>query len=410
MLSLPTGPPRPSELGETASAPSAATRGRVLVVDDDRALLEVYADILVNEGFVVSAAFDGAGALRALQADSWDVVLSDVVMPGGNGVDLVRAIRQQDLDMPVVLMTGSPTVETAVHALELGVLHYLVKPVSSAELVRCVSHAAELRQLAAFKHEALRTLGQPDRAPWDRSRLEAVFARALGSLFMAYQPIVRTRDGSVFAWEALLRTHEPAVEGPLAFLEMAERLGRIRDLGRAIRASVCGTAKRTKGVMFFINLHPDDLLDETLFDPRSPLSALAPEIVLEISERSPIESVPDVLGRVRKLRDLGFRLAVDDLGAGYAGLTSFAALEPDFVKLDRGLVAGIDHETIKQKLVGSIVRVSREMRTVVVAEGIETPGERATLTDLGCELMQGFLFRRPEELRGSESFPLATFP
>jgi EAL domain-containing protein (putative c-di-GMP-specific phosphodiesterase class I) len=207
-----------------------------------------------------------------------------------------------------------------------------------------------------------------------------------------------------------LRTREPAVEGPLAFLEMAERLGRTRDLGRAIRASVCGTAKRTKGVMFFINLHPDDLLDETLFDPRSPLCALAPEIVLEISERSPIESVPDVLGRVRKLRDLGFRLAVDDLGAGYAGLTSFAALEPDFVKLDRGLIAGIDHEPVKQKLVGSIVRVSREMRIVVVAEGIETPGERAAATDLGCDLMQGFLFRRPEELRGSESFALATGP
>jgi EAL domain-containing protein (putative c-di-GMP-specific phosphodiesterase class I) len=299
-------------------------------------------------------------------------------------------------------------VETAVQALEMGALHYLVKPVSSAELVRCVAHAADLRRLGAVKREARRTLERPDLPAGDRSRLEAVFTRALSSLFMAYQPIVRTRDGSVFAWEALLRTREPAVDGPLAFLDMAERLGRIRDVGRAIRASVSGTAKRTRGVMFFINLHPDDLLDETLFDPRSPLSALAPEITLEITERSPIDSVPDILARVRKLRDLGFRLAVDDLGAGYAGLTSFASLEPDFVKLDRGLIAGIDREPIRQKLVGSIVEVSRDMGTVVVAEGIETPAERVAATDLGCDLMQGFLFRRPDELRASESFALAT--
>lgn len=397
-------------LSKGTSAPPPATRGRVLVVEDDCALLEAYADTLVNEGFVVSAVCDSACALGALQAGPYDAVLSDVVMPGGSGVDLVRAIRQRDLDLPVVLLTGNPTVETAVQALEMGVLHFLVKPVSVAELVRCVGHAATLRKLATVKHRARRFLGRPDGPTWDRSRIEAVFARALGSLFMAYQPIVRTRDGSVFAWEALLRTRDPAVEGPLAFLEMAERLGRVRDLGRAIRASVSGTAKRTKGVMFFVNLHPDDLLDETLFDLRSPLVALAPEIVLEISESSPIESVPDILGRVRRLRDLGFRLAVDDLGAGYAGLASFAALEPDFVKLDRGLVAGIDHETIKQKLVGSIVRVSHELRAVVVAEGIETPAERATATDLGCDLMQGFLFRRPEELRESQCFALATFP
>jgi CheY-like chemotaxis protein len=144
MLSTRTSSPRPLKLPEAASAsPPPATRGRVLVVDDDRALLEVYADILVNEGFVVSTAFDSAGALCALQADPCDVVLSDVVMPGGSGVDLLRAIRQRDLDLPVVLLTGSPTVETAIQALEMGVLHYLVKPVSGAELVRCAGHAAQ---------------------------------------------------------------------------------------------------------------------------------------------------------------------------------------------------------------------------------------------------------------------------
>ena len=194
---------------------------------------------------------------------------------------------------------------------------------------------------------------------------------------MAYQPIMRTLDGSVFGWEALLRTREPAVTGPLAFLETAERLGRVGELGRLIRASVARTANQRRGTVFFVNLHPDDLLDEALFDASSPLSALAPEIVLEITEQSPFDSIPDVRDRVRRLRSLGFRLALDDLGSGYAGLTSFAALEPEFVKLDRGLVQGLDSAPVKRKLVASIVTVSRDLGITVVAEGIETAAERA---------------------------------
>ena len=381
--------------------------GRVLVVEDDRGLLEVYADILMDAGFEVTPASEGQAALRALAAEPYDVVVSDVVMPGCTGVDLLRAVRERDLDVPVVFVTGQPSVETAVQAVEMGALHYLLKPVAAGELVRCVTNAARLRRLAAVKRAALRYLGQTDGVVGDRAGLDGVFARAMATLTMAYQPIVRTRDGSVFAWEALLRTGEPAVAGPLAFLDMAERLGRIRDLGRAIRTSVAHTAKRTRGVMFFINLHPDDLLDENLFDPEAALSSLAPEIVLEITERSSIEGLPDVRDRVRRLRKLGFRLAIDDLGAGYAGLTSFALLEPEFVKLDRGLVSGLDHEPIKRKLVGSIISVSHELGIAVVAEGIETAAEREAAAELGCDLLQGFLFRRPEQLKFEEGFEIA---
>jgi EAL domain-containing protein (putative c-di-GMP-specific phosphodiesterase class I)/CheY-like chemotaxis protein len=396
--------------GEAPAAGLAARRGRVLIVEDDRALLEAYADILLDEGFVVTSAADGAGAIRALEHRSFDVVLTDVVMPCGTGVDVLRSVRERDLDVPVVLVTGNPSVETAVEALELGALHYLLKPVSAAGLVGSVEHAARLRKLATVKREALRFLGRADGLMGDRAGLEVVFGRAMASLFMAYQPIVRTRDGSVFAWEALLRTRDPAVAGPLAFIEMAERLGQVRELGRTIRESVTRTASRMRGVMFFINLHSDDLLDEALFDPASPLSALAPEIVLEVTERSPLESVPDIRRRAARLRSLGFRLAVDDLGSGYAGLTSFASLEPEFVKLDRGLMAGIDQEPIKRRLVASIVSVSRELGIAVVAEGIETAAEREVATELGCDLMQGFLFRRPEELRETDHFALAGGP
>jgi EAL domain-containing protein (putative c-di-GMP-specific phosphodiesterase class I) len=385
-------------------------RGRVLVVEDDHSLQEAYADILLDAGFDVTTAGDVVGAFRALEAEPVDVVLSDVLMPGGTGVDLLRAVRERDLDMPVVLVTGNPSVETAVQAVEMGALHYLVKPVASAELLKAVENAARLRRLATVKREALRYLGRTDALMGDRAGLEAVFGRALDSLYMAYQPIVRTRDGSVFAWEALLRTREPSVAGPLQFFEIAEKLGRVRELGRAVRASVARTAARTHGVMFFVNLHADELLDEALYDPASPLSALAPEVTLEITERSPIDGVPDLRARRQRLREMGFRLAVDDLGSGYAGLTAYASLEPDFVKLDRGLVVGIDHEPVKSRLVASIVSASRDMGIAVVAEGIEAASERRAMAELGCELMQGYLFRRPEALKEEEFFSVGALP
>jgi EAL domain-containing protein (putative c-di-GMP-specific phosphodiesterase class I) len=391
---------RHAPLGLPNAAPAAA---RVLIVEDDRALLEAYTDILLERGFDVATASDAAAALRALEAGPFDAVLSDVVLPGASGVEILRAVRERALDVPVVLVTGDPTVETAVAALELGALHYLTKPVASAELVRCVEHAAELRKLAAARREAFRNI-RGTGFNCDRAGLEALFSRSLAAMFMAYQPIVRTRDGSVFGWEALLRTREASVAGPLAFIDIAERLDQVRELGRTIRSSVAVTAGHTRGVMFFVNLHAEDLEDEALYDPRSPLSALAPEIVLEITERNPLVGVPEVRERVERLRSLGFRLAVDDLGSGYSGLASFACLEPDFVKLDRGLIHGIDREPVKKKVVGSIVSVSRDLGVTVIAEGIETAAERDAAAEAGADLLQGFFFRRPEELRGAQSF------
>jgi EAL domain-containing protein (putative c-di-GMP-specific phosphodiesterase class I) len=98
------------------------------------------------------------------------------------------------------------------------------------------------------------------------------------------------------------------------------------------------------------------------------------------------------------LRGRGYRIAVSQVGAGAPGLTSFARLEPDFVKLDRSLTLGIDTSPVKQKLVSSMTRLCKDMALSVVVEGVETPGERDRLVDLGCDLLQGHLFaqsRRP---------------
>jgi EAL domain-containing protein (putative c-di-GMP-specific phosphodiesterase class I) len=112
----------------------------------------------------------------------------------------------------------------------------------------------------------------------------------------------------------------------------------------------------------------------------------------------------DVRSRIGALRAAGFRIAVDDLGAGYAGLTTFALLEPDVVKLDMALVRDVHKEATKQTLVRTMIAMCKELGIVVTAEGIECAEERDALAQAGCDLMQGYLFARP-----GDPFPSPTF-
>ena len=377
------------------SVPGAeGMKGRILLVDDERALLEVWSEILTHAGWTVETAGDGAAALQILTRSSFDAILTDIDMPGLNGLQLLRAIRTRDLDVPVVLMTGNPGTDTAIEAVEHGALRYLVKPVPTAVLTKAVEDATGLHRLARLKREALSYLGGEGALPGDLAGLQEAFARALEGLRMAYQPIVWP-DGRVFGREALMRSRSASLPNPGAMFDAAERLGRVHDLGRLIRANVASSPAIASGTAMFVNVHALELTDHQLYDRTSPLSAHAKTVVLEITERSSFERVPELRTKIKSLRDLSYRIAVDDLGAGYAGLTSFAALEPDIVKLDMALVRGVDREPIKQRLVGSMARLCRDLGILVVAEGVETQAEKDILVELGCDLLQGYLFGRP---------------
>jgi EAL domain-containing protein (putative c-di-GMP-specific phosphodiesterase class I) len=212
---------------------------------------------------------------------------------------------------------------------------------------------------------------------------------------MAYQPIVTWSMKRTFAFEALLRSSEPTLPHPGAILEAAERLGRLEDLGRAIRDRVASAIVEAPAEYVFVNLHTRDLLDEALYSPTAPLSRLAGRVVLEITERAALDEVKDAAQRVAKLRKTGFRVAVDDLGARYAGLTSFAQLEPDVVNFDMSLVRGLHENETKRKLIQSMRALFGELGLVVIAEGVETPSERDALVETGCDLLQGYLFAKP---------------
>jgi EAL domain-containing protein (putative c-di-GMP-specific phosphodiesterase class I) len=371
-------------------------KGRVLIADDEVALLRVYKRALVGAGYAVDLANDGAQAIELVKLSEYDTIVSDISMPLMDGLELLRAVRAHDLDVPVVLVTGDPALATAMRALEYGAFRYLPKPFDLEMLTSVVDGAVLVGRMAKLRRRALELYGDPDKQVGDRAGLEASFARALSGLWVAFQPIVSWEHQTIYGYEALVRTTEPTLPHPGAIIDAAERLGKLKALGQTIRAAAAVAFQDAPpDAVLFVNLHPHDLNDDTILHPDAPLTKIASRVVLEITERAAVADGQDVRGRVAALREIGYRIAIDDLGAGYAGLTAFAQLEPEVVKLDMSLVRDVDQQGTKRKLIRSMTDLCHEMGRLVVAEGIETLAERDVLAKLGCELMQGYLFAKP---------------
>jgi EAL domain-containing protein (putative c-di-GMP-specific phosphodiesterase class I) len=214
-----------------------------------------------------------------------------------------------------------------------------------------------------------------------------------------YQPIVSWSHRCIVAYEALVRSSDPELFRPDLLFESAEELGQLHRLGRKIRRAVSADmGQLDPAVELFVNLHPEDLLDEELFSPDADLSRLAGRVVLEITERASLDSITDLRERLDRFRNLGFTIAVDDLGSGYAGLSAFTQIQPNVAKIDMSLVRGVNADTVKRRVVKGMVSVCNQLGIRVVCEGIETTAERDTLAELGCDLMQGYLFAKPDRV------------
>jgi len=389
-----------SEASEDAGALDASKEvpaGRVLLVDDEPVTARSYARALAAAGYQVTTAHDGREAATLANSQIFDVIVSDIAMPDMDGLALLRAIRQADLDVPMIFMTGSPALDTAVSAVEYGAFRYLLKPVAPADLLEVVARGVRVHRLARVRREAAMVRELDGKPIGDRAGLEARFEAAVSKLWIASQPIVSWSGRRIFAYETLLRTDEPTLRSPIDFFDAAERLGRAPELGRIIRARLArDVAALPPPAPLFVNLHPLDLEDPELYADDGALTPFARQVVLEITERAALDRIHELGTRVARLRELGYRIAIDDLGAGYAGLTSFAQLEPEVVKVDMSLVRGIDRSAVKQKLVRSIIALCTELGIHLIAEGIETCAERDMLVTLGGDLCQGYLFAHPD--------------
>ncbi len=367
-------------------------RAKVLFVDDEPQMTAAIRRILSREPFEVMAANSPSDALSMVAQHDFDVVVSDESMPEMSGSDFLARIRRERPYTMRILLTGRASLDTAIHAVNhAGIFRFLQKPCSARDLIGSLHDAVEQRRQGVLTPPTLKP-------PPDPEVLEAHarYERAVEGLWMALQPVVAPARRGVFAYECLVRTSEPTVPHAGAFVELAERLSRARELDRRIRERVAAMLRDAPDdLTVLVNLHPSSLDDPDLFSPDAPLSAFARRVVLEITERASLHDMRSVREKVTALRALGYRVAVDDLGAGYAGLQSLVLLQPEIVKIDMELVRGIDTSPTRAKLVSAVITLCRELGADVIAEGIETVEEYRTLQSFGCGLLQGYLFAKP---------------
>lgn len=217
---------------------------------------------------------------------------------------------------------------------------------------------------------------------------------------MAFQPIVDLPAGTVWGYEALVRG--PSGESAQSILARVEDDTRYA-FDQACRVKAIELAARLlphDGTRLSINFKPNAVYEPTAcirltlatarrtgFDPR--------RLMFELTEDEPMRDIGHVRGIVETYRKLGFMTAIDDFGAGHAGLTLLVELRPDLIKLDMALIRGIDSSATRRISVGAVASMARALDIDCLAEGLETRAEVDAVRALGIDLCQGFYFARP---------------
>jgi len=353
----------------------------------------------------------------------WLVALGAGVMARGGRVGWIgRTVVALALAMPIVL-DGSLSSDYAAFCLavvglqltsgrltlELNRLLYEARfDADNAEtLLLAGDIAARVAQSAELSPAGIRPPlpgPRPSMTEAEEESARIALARLIAGegLAMATQPIVDLGTDSIHAYEALARFGQRRSDcSPLNWFALADELGERVALERAcLKATLELFGERPRGTRLSVNLSISSLLDEPTLDlldsaagPRGDLEGL----IIEITEETLVSDDRGIGRSIEALRDRGARLAVDDIGAGYSGLRQITAVLPDYLKLDRSLIAGIHHDGDRGALVSALSGYASQVGSLVVAEGIEQRAELDRLREIGVPLAQGFYLGVPEQ-------------
>ena len=240
-----------------------------------------------------------------------------------------------------------------------------------------------------------------------RRRRQQLFELVLGgSVYSVYEPIVDVATRTVFGYEALARGPEGTdLHSPMALFAAATEQDLVFQLDCLCRRSgLAGARDLPGGAKLFLNVRPSTIHDpnfraEALCETLATCGLRPSDVVFEISEQESIGNF-DIFREVRDYyRKLGFQIALDDTGAGYASLEAVMELSPDFIKVDRAFVSGIDEDPARQELLRALSLVAEQINARIIGEGLDTIEELETLGRLGIPFGQGWLFGKPQRLR-----------
>ena len=380
---------------------------RVLVCDDNPHVLDVIEMLFRSDADfeVVGVATTTERALERAALSRPDVAVVDVSMPTMGGAFLARELLQRGHCGHVVALSGSDDHDTVLAMLEAGSCSYLLKSDSATVILDTVrrSMLGETILAPRLTHEFIddllkqRTVEKQENLAL--SHLQALVESAFRDgdvLEIVGQPIVSLDGNRVVGIEALARFHfhSESSHGPDYWFNAAAQVGLQSELELlAAHRALTRLADVPEGAYLSINASPSTVTLGAFLDLFQGVTTDC--VVIEITEHTEIPDYPALLTRLAQLRELGVRIAIDDTGAGFANMRHVLQLNPEIIKLDVSLIAGINERRNQHELARGLINIAHCVGATIVAEGIETPAERETLRQLGATCGQGYLLGRP---------------
>jgi EAL domain-containing protein (putative c-di-GMP-specific phosphodiesterase class I) len=301
-------------------------------------------------------------------------------------------LRRGDEPIGVLKVTSSQPLAFDDADVEIltGLAEFITVSISAAADIARAATAARDWNSAEFVANVLSPGIFQDHAT--RRRIKRVLAD--DDFAIAVQPIVRLDSGALVGAEALARFPSPPVQGPDRWFAEAYAAGLGAQLElAAARKAINLLDELPPHAYLSVNIGPEVLATTEFMDLVR--SADAERLVIELTEHFAVEDYERLRAALCGLRRAGARLAIDDTGAGFASLAHILKLSPEIIKLDRGLARGIDADPVRRALAAALVDFAHQTGAQVVAEGLETDAELATVRELGIHLGQGYLLGKP---------------
>lgn len=371
---------------------------RVLILDDESMVVDMLAACLRRPGIHLTTCLEIEAAMALLSSYRFDVVVTDLSVSqlgGLEGMRLIRFVTTNFPDTAVYVLSGYVDENVRSLCAMLGVSGVLEKP----------EGLSQLRTLLIERRDNLATIepvGESGEVQQVELLEEFLDRKTIRSVL---QPVVKVRDGAapfeVFGVEGLARGPANSVLGSPSFLlAYAARKELLFEADMiCIRAALAEVVQLSSAVITFLNVQPRSLTNpdftQRLCDEVHQAGVDERSIVLELTEQQTIVNPRAFASTLQRLRDSGFRIALDDFGEGSSNLNLFQDLRPDFLKISGTFCRGLAQDSFKQIIVQSTAEMAARAGTATIMEAVETAEDAQVLRRLGIDFAQGYFFLKP---------------